>query len=137
MLASSVFSSEIVVGVAYTVGAAFVIFVGRAAMQTLSKRQTTIRDRDSTYERLYGKPANPRTGEPATTGWTHHVDSTLNELTAVQKDVKNSVDSLHTEVKGLAGRIITKVDDAAKAAATEVIHQAEERERVQRRDSDQ
>jgi hypothetical protein len=138
--------TEILIGVAYTVGAALVLAMARAAMQTRSKMQDDKRDAASTYERLYGKPANPRTNEPATKGWTDHVDETLesqnkmllatsNEVHGLRGDLHRFGQMIVDNTNVAANKILGHADVAAKAAATEVLDQIEERGRVQKRDA--
>jgi hypothetical protein len=108
----------------------------RAGPQLLGKRQAERRDAMSTYERLYGKPANPRTGEPATKGWTTHVDESLEYLGTVTAQTSTEVKHVRREIHEMGERIMEKADAASAAAAEEVIDQMTERQRVQRRDAE-
>jgi uncharacterized coiled-coil protein SlyX len=123
-------------------------------VQTRSKMITDKQDATSTYERLYGKPANPRTNEPATTGWTDEVNETLAEQSKTLAEQSKVLTQTSNDVHGLRGdlhrlgerivantnaasdKILGHTDAAAKAAASEVIDQIEERGRVQKRDAE-
>lgn len=126
------------IGVGVLVGLLVVAIAAaaKAGPLLLGKRQTERRDAMSTYERLYGKPANPRTGEPATKGWTDHVDETLNEQSKVIKQTSTDIGHVRREIQQMGGKIMDNVDASAKAAAGEVIEQISERDRVQKRDAE-
>lgn len=118
---------EVLIGAGGIVTATIAGVVGRSVMQYYAKRQTDKRDTASIYERLYGKPANPRTNEPATVGWTTVVENRLTSQDTMLRDIK-------ADVKKFGSQIIANVDHAAKAAATEVLEQVTERDRVNKRD---
>lgn len=126
------------IGIGVIVGV-LVVAIGAAARSgplLLGKRQAEKRDAQSTYERLYGKPANPRTNEPATRGWTDEVNDTLREHGTVIHQMAADVGFVRQEIQEMGGKIMDNVDASAKAAAGEVLEQITERDRVQKRDSD-
>ena len=90
----------------YPLGVLLVLAMARAAVQTYNKRSVEREDSRSTYQRLYGKAANPRTGEPATKGWTDQVDEQLEVLTAGQKEQKTLLNNLHQTVTTIGEHIL-------------------------------
>ena len=129
MLATA--SSEVYVGVIYTVIAALVIGIARAGVQTQRKRQTTARDDASLREYFFDTPANTRTGVPEKKGWTTKVDQTLSDLGDSQKRVERAVHDIRNEVKpdGNGGHNLRgDVRRAAAAADAEVqrVHRQED-----------
>lgn len=145
MFALSSFSNNVIEGIVYTLLAGLVVAMVRAGMQTRAKMQTEKRDATSTNIYLFGKEANPRTGEPATKGWTQKTDERLTLQDSTMAEISAAVHSLSGELHRLGQRIIGNTDaaaakiisgakEASQEAVKEVALQVVERDRVQKRD---
>jgi hypothetical protein len=116
-------------------------WIARAFMNLVKTRQSKARD-DERAERtlsafLFDQERDPRTGTPATTGWTTRVDQTLSVLTsgqarteAAQVRTERAVHQILEELRpdGNGGHNLRGlVERSAEAAGVEVGKQTKER----------
>lgn len=85
-MAGGFFHNGIVVGVCYTVGAALVLFMVRAGVQTFQKAQVKDQNERNLKGFFFDTPADTKTGVPFRQGWTSKVDETLAELVSGQAE---------------------------------------------------
>jgi hypothetical protein len=137
VLASTGFVANVLIGVLYTAGAALVIGIVRAAVQTTRKRQTVARDNAALTEFFFDTPENPRTRVPAKKGWTTRVDELLGQLTDGQSRIERAVHDIRSEVKpdGNGGHNMRgELQRLQKDSNAEAKASSNERGRVQGRD---
>ena len=131
--------SELIILTVSAIAGAAILGFGKAVMSLMRTRQTKQRmenDDERTRQRFFfDQPADPRTGTPATTGWTTTVNATLRELAAGQTDTAKKVDQILYELMpNGGGNFRGMVEKNAAAAQKEVGEQVAERGRVKRRD---
>lgn len=137
MFAASDFLGNVLIGVLYTAGAALIIGIVRAAIQTTRKRQMVARDNAALTEFFFDTPENPRTRVPSKKGWTTKVDETLGDLAAGQTRIERVVHDIRSEVKpdGNGGHNMRgELQRLQRDASAEAQFQTDERVRVQGRD---
>ena len=105
---------------------AIVLGLGKAVMGLVRTRQTKAREDDVAEQKLssflFDQPRDPRTGAPATIGWTTSVDKALADLAAGQTRTTSIVNEILYELKpNGGGNFRGIVESGVDAANAEVI----------------
>lgn len=79
MLASAL-SVELLAGLGYTVGAAFILWIARTVAKTYGIHQDVRRTVATQREFFFDTPADPKAGTPFRKGWTTQVEERLDDI---------------------------------------------------------
>ena len=132
-------ASEVLIFAAAAVLAGLVGWIAKATMSLIKSRQSKQRDDERAEHTLsqffFDQERDPRTGTPATVGWTSRVDQTLGILTAgqsrteaAQRRIEHTVQEIAYELKpNGGGNLRAIVEMGAQAAGVEVVKQEDER----------